>query len=147
MTLPDTAIRAKAREIADAWRNLIAAIESPSKWYTADELSERRAIPTEDGDLIAALSPANVAAFLDIIDALLSSGGIDGEPAPREAAEGERLRTENALLRDALAPFAAFREVEVKAQFGGTAIFPVKDFRLADFRRAKAALASPVPGS
>lgn len=43
--------------------------------------------------------------------------------------------------REALLVFAAFsdkaeRFVEHKAKFGGTAIFPVKDFRLAHFRKA-----------
>lgn len=43
--------------------------------------------------------------------------------------------------REALLVFAAFsdkaeRFVEHKAKFGGTAIFPVKDFRLSHFRRA-----------
>lgn len=43
--------------------------------------------------------------------------------------------------REALRAFAAFsdkaeRFVEHKAKFGGTAIFPVKDFRLSHFRRA-----------
>ena len=43
--------------------------------------------------------------------------------------------------REALLVFAAFsdkaeRFVEHKATFGGTAIFPVKDFRLSHFRRA-----------
>lgn len=43
--------------------------------------------------------------------------------------------------REALLVFAAFsdkaeRFVEHKAKFGGMAIFPVKDFRLAHFRKA-----------
>lgn len=43
--------------------------------------------------------------------------------------------------REALSVFAAFsdkaeRFVDHKAKFGGTAIFPVKDFRLSHFRRA-----------
>ena len=52
-------------------------------------------------------------------------------------------RTLEALreAREALLVFAAFsdkaeRFVEHKAKFGGTAIFPVKDFRLSHFRRA-----------
>ena len=52
-------------------------------------------------------------------------------------------RTLEALreAREALLVFAAFsdkaeRFVEHKAKFGGTAIFPVKDFRLAHFRKA-----------
>ena len=43
--------------------------------------------------------------------------------------------------REALSVFAAFsdkaeRFVDHKVKFGGTAIFPVKDFRLSHFRRA-----------
>jgi hypothetical protein len=47
-----------------------------------------------------------------------------------------------AELEAALKPFAAFAEkaenfVDAAAKFGGTRIFPTKDFRLSDFRRAR----------
>lgn len=48
-------------------------------------------------------------------------------------------------LRAALKPFAEFAEkaeafVEARAKDGGSPIYPVNDFRLADFRRAREAL-------
>lgn len=63
-----------------------------------------------------------------------------------EELEGAATTHQRALealeeAREALLVFAAFsdkaeRFVEHKAKFGGTAIFPVKDFRLAHFRKA-----------
>lgn len=55
------------------------------------------------------------------------------------------LRAEIDLLRDALRPFAAFSEkaeafVAARAKDGGSPILPSTDFRLADFKRAAAAL-------
>jgi hypothetical protein len=52
---------------------------------------------------------------------------------------------EVARLRAALEPFAAFAEkaeafVDARAKDGGSPILPVRDFRLADFRRAREAL-------
>lgn len=51
-------------------------------------------------------------------------------------------------LRTALKPFAAFAEkaeafVEARAKDNGSPILPSKDFRLADFQRARAALSVP----
>jgi hypothetical protein len=83
-----------------------------------------------------------------------------GEALLREAAaEIADLRSANALLhklvenRDAeitrllatLEPFAAFAEkaeafVDARAKDGGSPILSVRDFRLADFRRAREAL-------
>lgn len=59
------------------------------------------------------------------------------EPATTHQRTLEALRE----AREALLVFAAFSDkaehfVEHKAKFGGTAIFPVKDFRLAHFRKA-----------
>jgi hypothetical protein len=56
-----------------------------------------------------------------------------------------RLLADNERLREALKPFARFAEkaegfVEDRAKDGGSPIMPVTDFRLADFRRARAAL-------
>lgn len=46
------------------WKALAEAAPEPRKWYTADELLKRRAMPEADGRLIAAMTPANV---LDLI--------------------------------------------------------------------------------
>lgn len=61
------------------------------------------------------------------------------------AAAHARLTVENARLREALRPFAAFCEkaerfVQARAEQGGSPILPSKDFRLDDFRRARTAL-------
>lgn len=53
-------------------------------------------------------------------------------------------------LVDALKPFAAFAEkaeqfVDDRVKDGGSAIMPTKDFRLADFRRARATLGHQHP--
>lgn len=63
-----------------------------------------------------------------------------------ELSEINRLKSEIERLREALAPFAAFAEkaeafVEARAKDGGSPILPSTDFRLADFRRARAAIA------
>lgn len=57
------------------------------------------------------------------------------------------LERENTALREALAPFSAFAEkaeafVAARAKDGGSPIMPSTDFRLADFKRAAAALSS-----
>ena len=78
-----------------------------------------------------ARSPAHNARL--IVDRLLKA-----HPAPLDA---ERVRE----MERALEPFARFatkaeRFVEGRANNGGSPILPVKDFRLADFQRARAAL-------
>ena len=55
------------------------------------------------------------------------------------------LRAENAKLRWALAPFAAFAEkaeqfVDARAKDRGSPIIPTNEFRLSDFQRARDAL-------
>lgn len=72
---------------------------------------------------------------------------VDGEQ-PRVIPRVRDLRDaaeEIAQLREALKPFAAFAEkadafVAARAKDGGSPILPSKDFRLADFKRAAAAL-------
>lgn len=54
-------------------------------------------------------------------------------------------------LMDALRPFAEFADkaeqfVEARAGDGGSPIMPSKDFRLADFRRARDVVGSQKPG-
>lgn len=77
----------------------------------------------------------------------VSFGGYWSEPNANTRAEFIRANLVDDLVkaleeaREALLVFAAFsdkaeRFVEHKAKFGGTAIFPVKDFRLAHFRKA-----------
>jgi len=78
---------------------------------------------------------------------LIDEDGILKFPAEQVGTEYVLATTHQRTLealreaREALLVFAAFsdkaeRFVEHKAKFGGTAIFPVKDFRLSHFRRA-----------
>jgi hypothetical protein len=78
----------------------------------------------------------------DLIERLRQIGpdGSGYQEIAREAA------TEIESLRAALRPFAEFAHkaeqfVDSRAKSGGSPIMPTKDFRLADFERAKAALA------
>lgn len=66
---------------------------------------------------------------------------------PTLASECERLRAENERLREALKPFADFAEkaeqfVDARAKDGGSPLMPTRDFRLSDFKRARAALST-----
>ena len=83
------------------------------------------------------------------IKPLVTGGQVwDARPEPRpEATEFIRDDLVDDLVkaleeaREALSVFAAFsdkaeRFVDHKVKFGGTAILPVKDFRLSHFRRA-----------
>lgn len=84
--------------------------------------------------------PCYVCGGLNDPDAPDLCRGADTRIMGEAAAEIER-------LREALAPFAAFAEkaeafVIARAKDGGSPIMPSTDFRLADFKRAAAALTS-----
>lgn len=90
-------------------------------------LRDRAEVAREEGNMTARCDADHFVEAADAIEELATTHQRTLE-ALREA-------------REALLVFAAFsdkaeRFVEHKAKFGGTAIFPVKDFRLSHFRRA-----------
>lgn len=129
---------------------------APSMGWRDGGLEEAVAIVAAMPEINAVLEHESARLAQNLVSAMLSANHESEVAAIANKATKEALcrsflvglqgsAEQIAKMRTALEPFAAFAEkaeafVEARAKDSGSPILPSKDFRLADFQRARAAL-------